>query len=342
MNRKVAKLIGPKKFEIRVEPIPNLADYEVLMKVIAVGLCHSDMPAYKGRSNIAYTMDGKPYMETDLEYPMGVGHEPIGIIEKIGSKVINFKPGDYVGGLVKGAFASHLVTNENRLIKVPPSDNKEIKYCLPEPLMCIANILRAANPNFGESIGVIGCGMMGLLCIAGLSKNPLKEIVAIDLSNKRLQWAQKMGATTVVNPKEGDVVAEIHKMTGGKGLDTVIEITGSIKGLNIASSIISEAELFGYQGRGKIIMSSLYASGEVFEPSLGYNLMFKSAILHSVHPWYSRDYMNDARIGIWGYQHGHLPLDKLITHQFKLDEIDKAFEIAEKSDEDYIKGIVIP
>lgn len=342
MKRRVAKLVSARNFEILEEAIPDLADNEVLIKVLASGICHTEMPLFNGLRNIVLTKDGKSYVETEFEFPVGAGHEPVGIVEEVGKKVDNFKPGDYAGGLIKGAFASHLITDKDHLVKIPNRKDREAKYCLPEPLMCISNILRAANPKFGDRIGIIGCGMMGLLSVAGLKNSPVREIVAIDLSDYRLKWAQEMGASVTLNPKSCDIVKEINNLTEGEGLDVIIEITGTIKGLDLACSIITEASLYGYQGRGKIIAASLYANQETFEPSLGYNLMFRTPIIHSVHPRYSYDSMKDMKLGVWGYINNHLPLDKVVTHEFKLDDINKAFEVAEKGDDNYIKGIIIP
>ncbi len=341
MKRKIAKLISPKQFKVFEEKIPVLSENNVLLKVLSVGLCHSEMSVYKGLSNIRHTESGTSYMETELEYPIEIGHEPMGIIEEVGQRVTNFKKGDYAGGLIKGAFASHLVVEQDKLVKIPKS-TKQLKYCLPEPLMCITNILRAAAPKFGDYVAVIGCGAMGLMCISGLKRFFAKGIVAFDLSDSRLIWAKKMGATNVLNPKKNNIKKEIGKITNGKGIDIVIEITGSLKGLNIACSILKDAELFGYEGRGRIIISSLYVNNETLESSLGHELVFKAPVIHSVHPGYSRNYMKDAKIGIWGYINGYFPLDKLITHEFKLEDINKAFKIAELDKEKYIKGIIVP
>jgi D-arabinose 1-dehydrogenase-like Zn-dependent alcohol dehydrogenase len=69
MNRRAAKLVGPRKFEIMEEAIRPLKENEVLLRVLSCGLCHSDIPAFNGQSHIARMPDGTPYMETNLKYP---------------------------------------------------------------------------------------------------------------------------------------------------------------------------------------------------------------------------------------------------------------------------------
>jgi threonine dehydrogenase-like Zn-dependent dehydrogenase len=341
MKRTVAKVVAPRKLEVMEEELPALGENQILLRILSGGLCHSDMPGYNGESTIATAPDGTLYMETNLEYPFEVGHEPSAVVEDMGRAVKGFEVGDHVGGPIMGSFASHAITDPGILVKIP-DEVKEPKYCLPEPLMCISNIVRAANPEYGDFVAVIGCGMMGLLTLAGVSKTAAREVIGIDLMDSRLEWAGKMGATTALNPQKTDVVSEIKEITGGRGVDVVVEITGRVAGLQLACEIVRDASLFGSEGRGKILLPSLYTGKEIFESRMGYQLMFKSPILHSTHPWYSQDYMEDARRGVWGYVSGVLPLDKLITHEFKIEDIQKGFETAETGADDYIKGIVVP
>jgi threonine dehydrogenase-like Zn-dependent dehydrogenase len=341
MNRRAAKLVAPRKFEIIEEPIRPLQENEVLLRVVSCGICHSDFPAYHGKSRIARAPDGVPYMDTNLQYPFEVGHEPSGIVEDVGWAVKGLKPGDRVSGLVRGVFATHAYADSALLLKIP-EEAKELKYCLLEPLTCISINLRAANPEYGDSVAVIGCGMMGLMTVAGLSRGPAREVIGIDIADSRLEWARRMGATKTLNPKKTDLGAETKEITGGRGVDVVIEFTGKIAALELACDIVRPAVPVGYEGRGKILIPSLYAGKQSFESSLGYKLMFKSPILHSTHPWYSSDYREDQRRALWGYIKGILPLREIITHEFPLEETQQGFEVAESGLEGYVKGIVLP
>ncbi len=341
MKRKAAKLVAPKQFEIVEEPIRPLKENEVLLRIVSSGLCHSDMPAYHGESRINRTPEGIPYMDTDLKYPFEIGHEPSGIIEDVGSGVKDFRPGDRVGGAARAVFATHAYADPATLIKLPDTVT-DSKYCLIEPLTCISNILRAANPEYGDTVAVIGSGMMGLMTLAGLRRSAVRELIAVDLMESRLELAKKMGATRILNPKMGDVLSEIKELTRGNGVDVVIEFTGRLAGLEFACDIIRPISPKGFEGRGKILIPSLYADDQVFNSSLGYKLMFKSPILHSTHPWYSSDYKEDQRRALWGYTQEILPLNTIITHEFNLEETNKGFETAETGVDGYIKGIVVP
>jgi len=91
---------------------------------------------------------------------------------------------------------------------------------------------------------------------------------------------------------------------------------------------------------GKIIAPSYYAKHEPFE--IGGYLMRKAPQFRPVHPAYSRDKLDDLRRGIWALGAGLLPMDRLITHRFKLEDLHEAFEVAARKEPDFIKGVVVP
>lgn len=341
-TRRVARLVASKKFEIAEQPLESPNPNEISLRILAVGLCHSEMPTYLGQSAIAVREDGSYFKDEDLQYPLEMGHEPVGVVEAVGKEVRGFNQGDYIGGLISPSFASHVILDPTTapLAKIP-STVKEPKYCLPEPLMCISNIVRVAAPDFGDYVAVIGCGAMGLLCLSGVAKSAAFEVIAIDLINSRLEWAKKLGATKTVNPKKTDAVSAVKEITDGHGVDIVVEITGKMAGFSLACDIIrGGGPIDSAGGRGKILIPSLYGFPETMDA--GYQLMFKSPMVHSTHPWYSMDYMDDMRKGIEGFVRGILPLDQLITHEFRLEDIQKGFELMEHPTEDYVKGIVVP
>ena len=221
-----------------------------------------------------------------------------------------------------------------------PKDIRKIEYCLGEPLMCISNIVRATAPGFGDYVAVIGCGMMGLTTMSGLAKSAAFELIGLDLVNSRLELAKKYGATQTVNPKEVDAAKVIKEMTNGKGVDIAVEISGSLAGFSLACKIVKGGTVTSFGARAKILIPSLYGIPQMMDA--GYDLMYKSPIIHSTHPMYSQDYMDDLRKGVEGYKRNIFPLDSMITHEFKLEDIGEAFEMLEHPTPDYFKGVVKP
>lgn len=333
MKIKMAKLIGPRKFEIVEEELRSLKDNEVLIKIKAAGICHSEMPQFQGRTTWV-DKDGDHVGITDeINYPLILGHEPSGTIADIGPGVKKFKVGDKVAGLIRRSFASYAIATTQKITKVP--NGVPLECALGEPLMCVSNIVRAATPELGDYVGVIGCGAMGLLTLAGLTKSAAREVIAIDLISSRLKIAKELGATIVLNPKEVNVENEVKKITKEKGLDVIVEITGKTAGFALANKLIRTF-------RGKILIPSYYAGQQTLDLTVGFYLMIKSPIIHSTHPWYSANYADDLEKGMWAFEKGIFPMDKLITHKFKLEDIEKGMKIAETGAEDYIKGIIMP
>jgi len=343
MRRTIAKLIEPRRFEIDEEELPPLGEHEMLVRIVSSGLCHTELPTYQGRSMMKRREDGSFFKETELKYPITfLGHEPVGVVEGVGPGVTRYKCGDMVSGPERPGFSSHIIrdTRVCRLGKIPP-EAPDPELCLAEPLACCSNIVRAANPELGDYVAVIGCGMMGLLCLSAVSHSPAFELIAIDLLDSRLERASELGATATVNPAAVDAEAEVRRLTGGHGVDVVIEITGRMAGLTLAGRILrGGGPVTSAGGRGRIIMASLYEKAEPME--IGYELMFKSPTLLSTHPWYSMNYMDDLRRGVGGYMKGFFPVNRLITHTYRLEEINAAFEAMERSDEGFIKGIIVP
>lgn len=344
MKRKSAILTEPKKFAIIEEEMPAVQANEVMIEVVSIGMCHSDMPTYFGTGAMGFDERGHMKMISDIQFPTVIGHEAVGVVIEVGSAVTKFKVGDYVGGTpLSQGFTTHMIIPEQFCVAIPntiPRD--ELKYCLAEPLMCVANIVNAANPALGEIVAVVGCGMMGLLTIAGLSHSGARKIIAVDVQDGRLEQAKKFGATDTINPLNCDLDATVSALTENKGADVVVEITGSLRGLKTAMHVIRHGELLGGGGRGKLLIPSLYSKAETWDPDIGYELMYRTPILHSTHPMYSKNYMQTARDGVEAYVKGILPLKEMITHEFKLDDIQAALEMLEKPDATYLKGIVVP
>ena len=338
MKRTVAKLVAPRRMELFSDDLADPTGSQVLVRVVASGLCHSEMPFFEGRERIPEE-DGarvEPRVvlpDGTLDYPFCLGHEPTGVVEQVGPAATRLAVGDRVTGLgwVDGhdSFSTHLLVREENLVRVPPQ--VPLERALGEPLGCVANIARIASPEFGDAVAVVGCGFMGLLVLAALAPTPLRHLVAIDLLEERLALARAFGATACLNPRTTDVVAEARALTGGRGIDVIVEITGRAAGLETAASIVRE--------RGKILLSSVYRKEEF---DIGDQLMRHTPTMIGAHPVYSEDLMEDVRRGLWGLAQGILPVDQLITHRFRLEEIQEAMELASSQEDGYIKGIVTP
>ena len=340
MKRQLAVLTAPKTIEIIEEELPKLQPDQVLYRVVSNGLCHSEIPTYLGKS---CTGAGKyPYMsyQEGVPYPRGVGHEPVCVVEEVGSAVKKFVPGDMVTGHISRSMATHVITGTQGLVKIPETAKRK-DFCLGEPMSCVTNIVRSTGAEYGDTVAVIGCGVMGLLSISALAGRSLAHLVAIDLDDARLEEAKAYGATDVINPAKEDAEAVIFEMTGGRGADSVIEISGSLKALGTALSVIRIPERYGSRGRGKIIVGSLYAREATWEPIMGYNMMLRVPEIHSVHPMYSRDLEEDVRRAVEGYVNDTLPIDRMISHVYSFEDVARGFADLNSGDPSFRKGILL-
>src|SRR5262245_51503118 len=164
VRTQVARLVEPRKIAV-VEDSFELGPHDVAVKVAACGICSWENGFYTG--------------QRETELPRVIGHEPAGTVEAVGAEVSQWKRGDRVAGLFFPGFATYAQVPETRLVRVP--DHVALEHAIVEPVKCIVTGLRAANPEFGDHALVVGCGFMGLLCVAGLRSPGLASLVAVDL-----------------------------------------------------------------------------------------------------------------------------------------------------------------
>lgn len=346
MKTLAAKIVAPRTFDFVEEELPALGANDVLVRMDAVGLCHSDLPRYTGRATIAVSSRG--YRESiPVTFPCMVGHEPVGTVVDIGSAVTRFAVGDHVTGHMPTCFRTHLVIREDAMIfKYPEKMPMDYRYCVAEPLGCIVNILNMATRQSPGKTAVVGCGHLGLLVISGLRSLGLKDITAVDLNDERLAFARNFGATSTINPGKCDVRTTAFDMTEGHFFDTVMEITGSIRGLETACRIVKFAHENGMQngkyiGRGRVLTSSVFSGEETFPFGLAHDLMLRTPDVMNVHPSSAEDVLaNDIR-GVDMCIAGALPIDKMITHTCRFEDLATGFGWLEHAPEGYNKGLVL-
>src|SRR6266446_9773653 len=249
-----------------VEPVvrDGLGGSEVLVRIKAAGLCHTDLEVITG----------------SLRYPLPIvlGHEAAGIVEEVGPAARGLSVGDHVvltwnphcghcfycerdlpilcesylahgpkalafdgtsrtrlrdGREVKqlmflGAFAEYAVVADHQAIVVPkelPFDRACLIGC--GVMTGVGAALNIATIGYGDTVMVIGCGAVGLAAVQGARLAGAGQIIAVDLDDSKLALAERVGATGRINPRREDVVAVAKAKTGGRGVDVVLEAAGS-------------------------------------------------------------------------------------------------------------------
>ncbi len=337
-ERRVVRMTAARKLEVFTEPLPEPGPHEIVLRITIAGICRSEMPTYEGEGSMV--MKGKlgfPCIIDSVPYPASFGHEPTGIVERVGSEVSRFEPGDRVSGAGGGAFASHIISSEFApLVKLP--DNVSEFDCLAEPVMCCCNIVRAVIPPKGGYIAVIGCGYMGQVCLSLLKARGVENIAVFDPIEERRQRALELGADYVFDSDDPEAVSKALELTGGTGFDRAIELSKGLSGLLLAVSLMKMPEA---GDRGIIAASSVYDKHEMWPTALGFELMCRCPELHFVHPGYIPDTEGLMREAVEAYEKGYIPKDGFITHRFRPEDMHKAYEMMESGNTNYLKGVVV-
>lgn len=320
MKFKRACLVEPHRFELfEVEEEPGYG--QVLLKIASCGLCNWELNFWHGTLNYQ-------------GYPHKLGHEFAGVVAAVGPGCTRLKVGDKVSAVDRGfgGFAEYRVTNEAACEKL--ADHIDPKYAMGEPQKCILTVLRGARPEAGDYGVVQGCGPMGMWCIQALAGHLLAGLIAVDIDDDKLELARAFGASHTINSRKENAAERIRQITNGHMADFVIEGTGIPGLLDTAQDLLKA-------GRGSrlILMSSHHGPSREFD--------FRKAIDRGLeiivaHPPYSVDERDDFRRAVLYINNGTFQNKALVTHEYPLSQIQRAFEELDKKPEGFMKGIVVP
>lgn len=339
---------------------------EVLVKMVAAGICHTDLHCIKG--------------DLATPPPVVLGHEGAGIVEKVGGNVTEVHPGDRVvvtvapycgkcpacmmgvptscetdpqtamlmGTMADGtkrlrrkdgtelshfmaqaSFAEYAVTEESATVKVRDDAPLDV-VCL---LGCgastgIGAVINKARVKAGSSVAIFGCGGVGLATIMAAKLVGAQPIVAVDLLDSKLETARELGATVLVNASKEDPVMKIATECAG-GVDYSFEVIG-----NTAAMTQAFHSVYPRPG-GMALVLGLAPIGETFSIE-AWRFMREVTItgctVGSIHP----------RIDIPRYidlfMDGKLPLDRLVSARYPLDQVNEA--VKDTLDGKIIRGVV--
>jgi aryl-alcohol dehydrogenase len=324
---------------------------EVLVRIVAAGICHTDLSVQSGA----------------LPFPLPgiLGHEGAGVVERVGDGVTKVRPGDQVllsftscgrcgncrGGhpaycdtwlprnLIGGAradgsptvtmdgtaigghffgqssFAGYALADERSVVRV--DDDAPLDFLA--PLGCgiqtgfgtVWNVLR---PGPGSTVAVFGVGAVGLAAIMAAHLTPVSTIIAVDRIDSRLELAGELGATHAVNADREDVAAALQKITGGRGVDHAVEATGNTGVLRLA------VETLGVEGTCAIVGAPPMTA----EVSLNVTgLLTGKRIIGVTIGDAEPETMIPQMVEL--AKRGRLPMEKLVRH-YSVDEINAAVE----------------
>ncbi|MGE8188696.1 zinc-dependent alcohol dehydrogenase family protein [Pseudomonas sp. NPDC086278] len=324
---------------------------EVLVRIRAAGLCHSDLSVING--------------DRPRPMPMALGHEAAGVVEELGEGVTDLQPGDHVvmvfmpscghclpcaegrpalcepgakanaaGTLINGsvrlsspagqvhhhlgvsAFAEYAVVSRNSVVKI----DRDLPFVEAALFGCavltgVGAVVNTAQLRVGSTAVVIGLGGVGLASVLGARAAGASKIIAVDLSPEKLALAKEVGATAVVNGGDADAIEQVLRLTGG-GADYVFEMAGSIRALDNAMKMTKRG--------GMTVTAGLPPPGSALSVNVvqlvGEERTLKGSYIGTCVP------IRDIPRFIELYRDGRLPVDRLLSGILKLEDINEGFD----------------
>ncbi len=356
MKMKAAVLYGPNE-PLRVEEVTldDPQEQEVMVRLVATGICHSDLLLMKG--------------EVPSQYPVVAGHEGAGVVEKVGRGVTSVKPGDHVvlpaifscgkcrpciqgqptlcletlpahlaGGMFgggkrlhnergdvnvlysQGSFAEYAVVHESSAIKVRPDAPPDV-VCL---LSCrittgVGAVARRAGVRAGESVVIFGCGAVGLGAVMGARLCGAGQIIVVDMVEERLEMARQLGAKYIINASRDNPQQKVFEITGA-GADYALECIGNTKVMMQAFGCLHSTGTLIIVGAAPAAdMVSFYPFEFLFGKTV------RGAFLGNV--WPRIDIPRLVEL----FMDGMLPIDRLVATSYRLDQINDAVEAVDRA-----------
>jgi L-iditol 2-dehydrogenase len=304
---KIAMLPVPERFETVDEPVPAIADDEVLLRVAACGVCASELDMWRGEASHA----------TLPWYP---GHEVSGVVERVGTGVAT---------VTTRGYAEYVNAKEAHCF---PAGDVPLDLALGEPMACAVNAVDLANPALGDDVLIIGAGFMGNLVQLLVEHRGPRQIIVADQRVDALDRAIKLGATTVVDPVHESLVDRVRELTDGRGVDTTFEVTGVQRAIDPIGDVTRMS--------GTVVITG-YHQGEPRRIPLGqWNWMAFRIV--NAHFREVSTILRGMRMGMRLLTSGRVRLDELVTHRYPLERIDEAFRTAVDKPEGFVKATVLP
>ncbi|MGV8871076.1 MAG: S-(hydroxymethyl)mycothiol dehydrogenase [Rhodococcus sp. (in: high G+C Gram-positive bacteria)] len=347
MPQQVRAVVAKSKGEpvsIETITIPDPGPNEVVVKIQACGVCHTDLHYREGGIND--------------EFPFLLGHEAAGIVETVGDRVEHVAVGDFVvlnwravcgecrackrgtpwycfdthnaaqkmtledgteltPALGIGAFAEKTLVHEGQCTKVAADADPAVVGLLGCGVMAgLGAAMNTGNVKRGDSVAVIGCGGVGDAAIAGARLAGASTIIAVDRDPGKLEWALELGATHTVDSSIVDAVEAVQELTGGFGADVVIDAVGRPETWKQA--------FFARDLAGTVVLVGVPTPEMTLEMPLIDFFSHGGSLKSS---WYGdclpeRDFPQLVDL----YQQGRLPLEKFVSERITIEDVEDAFE----------------
>lgn len=344
MENRAFYLLEPWKVEERECEMPACGPDDVVVKVEYCGVCGSDVHFYKNGST--------DYAEQ--RWPFIMGHEPGGVVVEVGSNVTTHKIGDRVAvepgygcghcefcksgryhlcpdvkflsipapNFIDGAFRKYIAHPAERCF-ILPDNISTLQGALIEPLAVGMSGVYDSGIKIGDTALILGSGCIGLSVLMTLRSMGIVNIYVSDLQELRLNKAAELGAFVTINAKEKDTIAEIERLTNGRGVDYVFETAGS--------KVTAKQTPYLARRGGKIVM--IGNTGH-------FEFNFQKAIDKEIQIQTSFRYHNIYPIAIELVAAGKINPADVVTDIFPFSEIPEAMTACVERQNEVVKAVI--
>lgn len=340
---KAARIFGPNDIRYVDTEVPPYSDDDVLIRVKRAGICGTDLSIFAGNM---------PYLKTGAtKYPITPGHEWSGIVEAVGKKVKHLKRGDRVTGDVSlgcgrclvclrgdfnlcpdrqevgnfrnkdGAYAQYISMPARHTYRLP----NEVSFdagAMTEPTATVVYTVERVNVHFGDIVVVQGTGSIGILTAQVAKVAGAALVILTGRNDYKLEVAHRLGVNTTINFQKEDITKRVLELTGGQGADVVIEASGVADEIRRSSSLARLGGRIGVVG----IYEKPIDSFDISE------IVLKDQTLHGT--------LASPRVfpaALRMMANGSVKCEPLITHRFKLGDVEEAFRAMDKEHATRIK-----
>lgn len=325
---------------------------EVLVRLVASGICHSDVNIIRGEAN--------------APLPVVLGHEASGYIEEVGADVVGLKPGDPVAislvrscghcfyctrghpndceathplssqtrihslqgnpinqGINVAGFAEYVVVDHTQVVKLPqtmPIITAAVLGCA--VITGIGAVVNTARVEAGSNVVVMGLGGVGINAIQAAALVGARQVIAVDMLDNKLAFARQFGATHTINARSENAVEVIKELTNGRGADYIFVTVGSPRAVTDSLDMVRR--------RGTIVLIGLIGDDGTVPLPVSRAVLNEFRILGS--------FMGSSRISedipkiVDLHQQGRLKLDELVTGKYPIEGINEAIESMERGE----------
>ena len=353
---KAAIFVEPNRIVLDEKPVPEIGPLDALIRITTTTICGTDIHILKG------------------EYPVAkgltIGHEPVGVIEKLGSSVQDFKEGQRViagaitpsgysaaclcgcssqdgagtkhgfkamggwrfGNTIDGAQAEFLCVPDAmaNLAPIPEGLTDEQVLMCPDIMSTGFSGAESGSVRIGDTVAVFAQGPIGLCATAGARLMGATTIIAVDTVPARMEIARKMGADHVVDFGKTDPVKEIMRLTDGRGVDVAIEALGRQQTFEAALRVLRPGGTLSSLG---VYSADLKIPFDAFAAGLGD---------HTIRTTLCPGGKERMRRLMEIVASKRLDTRPLVTHRFKLDDIEQAYDLFGHQRDGVLKVAITP